>query len=53
MDEGPFDREGLTDVQEISVTTKASYKNMVVAMQERFEPQSKRDLYLAEFQIRL
>ena len=29
-----------------------SYKNVVVAMQERFEPQSKRDLYLAEFQVR-
>ena len=37
--------------KKFSVTTKASYKNVVVAMQERFEPQSKRDLYLAEFQV--
>ena len=38
--------------RKFSVTTKASYENVVVAMQERFEPQSKRDLYLAEFQVR-
>ena len=38
--------------RKFSVTTKESYKNVVVAMQERFEPQSKRDLYLAEFQLR-
>ena len=37
--------------RKFSVTTKASLKNVVVAMQERFEPQSKRDLYLAEFQV--
>ena len=37
--------------KKFSVTTKASYKNVVVAMQERFEPQSKRNLYLAEFQV--
>ena len=42
----------LLTFKKFSVTMKASYKNMVVAMQERFEPQSKRDLYLAEFQIR-
>ena len=30
----------------------ASFKNAVVALAERFEPESKRDLYLAEFQSR-
>ena len=38
--------------RKLSVTTKASYKNLVVVMQKHFESQSKRDLYLAEFQVR-
>ena len=31
-------------------TTRDSYKNAIKALQERFEPKSRRDLYLAEFQ---
>ena len=34
------------------VTARASFKNAVKALQERFEPGSRRDLYLAEFQTR-
>ena len=34
------------------VTARASFKNAVRALQERFEPGSRRDLYLAEFQTR-
>ena len=37
--------------KKFSVTTKASYKKVMVTMQEHFEPQSKQDLYLAEFQV--
>ena len=33
-------------------TARGSYKNAIKAMQERFEPESRRDLYLAEFQTR-
>ena len=44
-------RRALLPFKKFSVTAKASYKNMVVMMQERFEPQSKRDLYHAEFQV--
>ena len=32
------------------VTAHASFRNAVTALQERFEPGSHRDLYLAEFQ---
>ena len=45
-------RRALLAFRKFSVTTKASYKNMVVAMQEHFDPQHKRDSYLAELQIR-
>ena len=31
---------------------RGSYKNAIKAMQERFEPESRQDLYLAEFQAR-
>ena len=34
------------------VTARASFKNAARALQERFEPGSRRDLYLAEFQTR-
>jgi len=34
------------------VTVRASYKNARRALLERFEPESRRDLYLAEFQTR-
>jgi len=34
------------------VMTRATFKNVVAALQKRFESQSKRDLYLAEFQVR-
>ena len=37
--------------KKFSVTTKASCKKVMVTMQEHFEPQSKQDLYLAEFQV--
>ena len=33
-------------------TARGSYKNAIKALQERFEPESRRDLYLAEFQAR-
>ena len=33
-------------------TVRGSFKNTVKALQERFEPDSHRDLYLAEFQTR-
>jgi len=33
------------------VTVRASYKNARRALLERFEPESRRDLYLAEFQM--
>ena len=33
-------------------TAHDSFKNAVKALQERFEPESRRDLYLAEFQTR-
>ena len=29
---------------------RGSYKNVIKAMQERFKPESRQDLYLAEFQ---
>ena len=34
------------------MTTKATFNNVVAALQEHFEPQSKRELHLAEFQVR-
>ena len=38
--------------KKFSVTARASFKNAVVASAERFELESRRDLYLAEFQSR-
>ena len=38
--------------KKFSVKAYASFKNAVVALVERFEPESRRDLYLAEFQSR-
>ena len=38
--------------KKFSVTARSSFKNAVVALAERFEPESRRDLYLAEFQSR-
>ena len=38
--------------KKFSVTARASFKNAVVTLAERFEPESRRDLYLAEFQSR-
>ena len=38
--------------KKFSVTACLSFKNAVVALAERFEPESRRDLYLAEFQSR-
>ena len=35
--------------KKFSVTARASFKNVDVALAERFEPESRRDLYLAEF----
>ena len=34
------------------LTARGSFKNAVKALQERFKPESRRDLYLAEFQTR-
>ena len=36
--------------KKFSVTAHSSFKNAVAALAERFEPESRRDLYLAEFQ---
>ena len=36
--------------KKFSVTARSSFKNAVVALAEHFEPESRRDLYLAEFQ---
>ena len=36
--------------KKFSATAHVSFKNAVVALAERFEPESRRDLYLAEFQ---
>ena len=38
--------------KKFSVTARASFKNAIVALAEHFEPESRRDLYLAEFQSR-
>ena len=38
--------------KKFSVTARASFENAVVALAERFEPESRRDLYLTEFQSR-
>ena len=38
--------------KKFSVTARSSFKNAVVALAERFEPESRRDLYLAKFQSR-
>ena len=38
--------------KKFSVTARATFKNAKKALQERFEPESRKDLYLAEFQTR-
>ena len=38
--------------KKFSVTACASFKNATVALAEHFEPESRRDLYFAEFQSR-
>ncbi|XP_065909335.1 uncharacterized protein [Dysidea avara] len=38
--------------KKFSVTARAMFKNAKKALQERFEPESRKDLYLAEFQTR-
>ena len=40
----------LMDYKKFSVTALAMFKNAKNALQERFEPESRKDLYLAEFQ---
>ena len=36
--------------KKFSVTARGSFKNAIKALQERFEPESRKDLYRAEFQ---
>ena len=38
--------------KKFSVTARGSFKNAIKALQERFEPESRKDLYRAEFQTR-
>ena len=38
--------------KKFSVTARGSFKNVIKALQERFEPESRKDLYRAEFQTR-
>ena len=45
-------RRALMAYKKFPTKTRGSYKNTVRALQERFEPESRRDLYLAEFQTR-
>ena len=43
---------GVLVYKKFSVTAHSSFKVAVVALAERFEPESRRNLYLAEFQSR-
>ena len=54
MVEGTPNRKGkaLLAYKKFSVTARASFKNAIVALAEHFELESRRDLYLAEFQSR-
>ena len=36
--------------KKFSVTTRSSFERAVKALRDRFEPESRKDLYLAEFQ---
>ena len=38
--------------KKFSITARGSFKNAIKALQERFEPESRKDLYRAEFQTR-
>ena len=42
----------LVAYKKFSVTARATFKNAKEALQKRFEPESRKDLYLAEFQTR-
>ena len=45
-------REGFDGVQEVFCHGTCFFKNAIKALQERFEPESRKDLYRAEFQTR-
>ena len=52
MAEGPHDREAQTAFKKLPDDAKGSFEAAAKALGERFEPQSKRELYVAEFQMR-
>ena len=52
MAEGPHDREAQTAFKKLPDDAKGSFEAAAKALGEGFEPQSKRELYVAKFQMR-